>query len=345
MWRYTLLGRHSNRTPLSYPAYQTIMGEKGLALAKKSDSLDNTDVIILGQTSELRNEFDTIFLAKKTNPSVKIVVFSEEPLWDTVWSGGFLKKFDFRMVNNQKIEFHYFNHTTTDIFNFCRLPYFITTDDNYLTRYRLMFARNCRTTPSDLMSIWKNALYRVALFLEKRTDDQFSVEYPQYNLRGLCQYRTQLAESITGDNVLRVGKGWDTGPVRQSLPDWHLEKISRLDGQSRLVSAIENTHQENYITEKIFDAYAVNAIPFYYASEKHRIFDLLPPKSFINLYGKSVAEAVYLLQSHCIEKDYVELFLEVQRGLSASFSDVSILDNERESVCIKIDEEILKILS
>lgn len=344
MWRYTLLGRHSNRTPLSYHAYQIMIGQNGLGLAKQVSLSDNPDVLILGQTSELHNELDNILLAQKENSSIKIVVFSEEPLWDTIWSGGFFNKNDFRVIGDNKIDFYYFNHLTTPIYDFNEIPYFITTEDSYLTRYRMMLSRNKKNSPPELIGMWSNAIHKAAFFLEKRLEDNFSVEYPEYNLRGLCQYRTHIAERLRSEQILCAGKGWSNAVIRQKLPDWHLDKITRLDKKSKFVSAIENTHQENYITEKIFDAYAVNGIPLYYASKNHRIFDILPEGAFVNLFDKTVEDAIYTIQNYYITRNYAELYIDTLEHLSRKFSKTAIVDNERESICIKIDDEFSKIL-
>ena len=66
-------------------------------------------------------------------------------------------------------------------------------------------------------------------------------------------------------SVIREGKGWHSDQPRQSLPDWHLDKLVQLDRQSLFVSALENTLVDHYLTEKIFDAYAVLSVPLYAA--------------------------------------------------------------------------------
>lgn len=344
MWRYALLGRHSNRTPLSYHAYQTIIGDNGLGIATLVPLSSNPDILVLGHVFDLFTELDKIQSAKEKNSLIKIVVLSEEPLWDTVWSGGFDKKVDFRVVNGTKIDFYYFNHLTTSIYDFDSLPYFITTDNNYLARYQMMLSRNKKMSSNQLITLWQTALYPAAFFLERRPEDQFSVEYPQYDLRGLCQYRTNIAEELRSDATLIAGKDWSNDPIRQKLPDWHLDKISRLDGKTKIISALENTHQVNYISEKIFDAYAINGIPLYYASKNHRIFDILPSGAFINLFEKSIDEAVSSIKDYQATKTYAELYIECQESLSKKFAKVSTIDDEREAMCLKINKEILQVL-
>jgi hypothetical protein len=74
------------------------------------------------------------------------------------------------------------------------------------------------------------------------------------------------------------------------LYDWHLDKLLSSYGRYKCVSAIENTFHVNYVTEKIFDAYAVGAIPVYYSSSQHSINKMLGLKCFIDGSAKSVEE-------------------------------------------------------
>ena len=91
--------------------------------------------------------------------------------------------------------------------------------------------------------------------------------------------------------TLREGQGWRPGAKRQALPDWHLDKIAALDMRCKVVSAYENTHQNAYISEKIFDAFVTGGVPTYYAGPNHRVHDLVPEAAMINTYGLSAKEA------------------------------------------------------
>jgi hypothetical protein len=345
MWRYTLLGKHSNRTPLSYTPYQLIIGNNGLKLAHKVEINQGPDVLIFGHKKDFEREIDSIQFAKKVNPDVKIILLSEEPFWDSIWDVNFFEKRNYFFIEDITFEYHALNHTTTKIFNFVHIPYFITTNLNYLARYNLLFSRNSSLEKEWFAKHWKTAPYDAAFFAEKRLADKFSVDYPTQDVRGLCQYRSVLTRDYQGSNVLRIGRGWKSGELRQNIPDWHLDKITQLDEQVKFISALENTHQPSYITEKIFDAYATKGIPLYYASQNHRIFNIIEEGSFINLYGLNTVESLEKIKSFCINDNFLKKYISTQNFLKRLFSDSSIIKEERERISLEIDKEVLNILN
>ena len=81
----------------------------------------------------------------------------------------------------------------------------------------------------ELKSLWENAPNRVAFYAEFQDDAQFDAYFPEYDVWGLCRYRTLVAQGMNGDGVVRVGKRWGDTTVRQLLPDWHLDKLAALD--------------------------------------------------------------------------------------------------------------------
>lgn len=344
MWRYTLLGKYSNRTPLAYDVYKHAIHKKTLINAKEVSINNGPDVLILGHIKDLDNEIDSIRFAIKINPSVKIIIISEEPFWDSVWEENFfIRK---KTYTHEKCEFNYFslNHCTSEIFTFSKIPYFITTDDNFITHYRLAFARNIALSKDVLTKQWNNSSYEAAFFAIKRMNDKFNVKYPEQDIYGLCTYRSIITQMYKKPTVLRVGKGWKSGPMRQEVPDWHLEKIAFIDKKVKFLSAIENTHQINYISEKLFDAYATAAIPLYFASEQHRVFDLVPQGSFINLFDTDPEGAIEKINSFVISDDFIEQYLDAQKRLNRLFQDTATLAEERDRVCHQINTEIYSIL-
>ena len=84
-----LLGKHSSRTPFSYSAYREYFSERGVII--ESDPL-NADYIIFGFKIDIAANTEILKEARKKNKKLKIVVLSEEPLWDTLWSSGFSEK-------------------------------------------------------------------------------------------------------------------------------------------------------------------------------------------------------------------------------------------------------------
>ena len=174
----------------------------------------------------------------------------------------------------------FLNHFTTKIFDFEKIPYFLTTSDDYFARYSFLFTRNCALKADELKALWANAPIRVAFYAEFRDEVHFDTHFPEQDVLGLSRYRTMVAKAMTGDGVIRVGKGWGTKIVRQLLPDWHLDKLAALDRNCFIVSGIDNTHQWNYISEKIFDAFAVLAVPIYFGSRTHGVMRIVPAGVF-----------------------------------------------------------------
>ena len=338
---YTLVGKHSNRTPLSYPAYFPY-----LAGRLRSVSLDEgPDILVFAYVQDFSSEIELIKRARQKNPNFKVVVVSEEPFWDSLWSGDFRKKRTSLTVGGEELEYTALNHQNCSVFEFSKIPYFITTEDRYIARYAFMFRRNGFKSVRDLLAGWRNPEIFSAFFAEKRLDEKFDVFHSDVNVRGLCRFRSQLAIRFPGEKAVRVGRGWGSGKLRQKLPDWHLDKLSALDGRVGFVSALENTHQHSYVTEKMFDALAVSGIPLYVASENHRVFDLLGRDSFVNLYGLSVEEAFEKVMSFRADPEFAESYLESMHNLATLFSSAVTLDIERQRLVTELMGEIEEVLN
>lgn len=344
MWRYCLSGKLCHRTPLAYPAYQSLLGAQGLDLGEAVTIEQGADILIFAHIYDIAASHDQITHAKKINPSIKIALFSEEPFWDSVWGGDFYKSIQKINIHGQNLDCHVINHVTSDVFDFDKIPYFITTQDSFAARYRLLFTRNLSLSKTEYAKTWRSYLYRMAFIAENRTDDFYDVSFPEHGVYGLCKFRSLLANEFNSNDCLIEGQGWGITPPRQSLADWHLDKITRLDRNCRIVSALENTHQQNYVSEKIFDAFACGAIPLYFANDKHRIFNIASKNSFINLFGHSIAEAKKAISAFEPTNTFINDYLDTQSAMADSFSAAKTLQQERILNCQKIHKKITSIL-
>lgn len=334
-----LLGQRANRIPLSYPPYRSLCNGR---LTFTEDPA-KADVLLFSFIEDLRNSFSIISDALNKKPRLKIVVLSEEPLWDTLWSGDFTQKQCSDQKNNPAIDYTFLNHFTTKIYEFRRFPYFITTCDHYYLRYANFFKRNARIDLNTLRNIWSKAPYRQAFFAEKRIGKNYEIQLKNcHDVLGLCSYRSELAE-LAEPNSLRVGQGWGSFVRRQALPDWHLDKLATLDRQSFIVSALENTHQRDYITEKIFDAFAVLGVPIYFAGPQHAIHRLLPEGGYINLYGLTPADAARRIKEFMPDDSYVKAYRDSQSRLASLFSNPQEYWFERARILDLIIEELAYI--
>lgn len=333
-----LWGAHSNRTPLAYPALRPFAADR-IILAEDPAA---ADVIVTGYVQDLRDGATQLSDLLARRPATRIAVISEEPLWDTVWSGDYTSRS--RTLSDQEggLPFAFLNHQTSDIFAFRRVPYFLLTADSFFPRYQSLLAAQRGQQPADLLDRWARAPIRAAFMAERRTNPKYGMTDPLRDVAGLCLVRTALAEAVSGPGVLRAGRGWhSTEPqTRDVLPDWHLDKLATLAGRALLVSAIENTHQRHYITEKIFDAFAAGAVPLYHASPAHRIAQIVPPAAMINLYGLDAdTMAARVLDFHP-DHDFARAYLEAQAGVLGLVSDSAAVIAERRRVMTAVADEI-----
>lgn len=334
-FRFALLGRRSHRTPLSYIAYQRLLAPT----FQKVDAFRSPDFLVFGHPDDIQEEIDSVNRSRRFNPNVKLVVLSEEPFWDLT----LVKSVDFLsrkgQITNGELEFWYLNHETSNVFHFQKLPYYLTTDDQFVARYRHLMSQYCHQSAKITLTRWKSARHQAAFFAEKRTNSKFDKSIESLDLYGLSRFRSMLTYHYDAPGTLKVGRGWTKGGVkRQALPDWHLDKLATLAGRSKFVSALENTHQRHYISEKLFDAYAVGGIPLYYASPAHRVHELVPYSSFVNLFGMTVEDASAEISGISLSCEFAERYLEDLRFiLTLLTGDALIL--ERTNVLAKIARE------
>lgn len=118
-----------------------------------------------------------------------------------------------------------------------------------------------------------------------------------------------------------------------------MDKLATLDSDCLIVSGIENTHQWNYISEKIFDAFAVLAVPLYYGSPKHGVERIVPAEFFINLDELSVDQATEKISSFRQDKSFIDQHRLAQSMLSESFSQPMSLVEERTRVVTELISE------
>lgn len=343
MIKYSLAGSHQHRTPLSYSAFLQHLPD-GLVSV---DRTDNPDVLVFGYVQDFYESFSLIQEARARNPGVKLVVLSEEPFWDTLWSGDYTERQTTRVVNDEAVPYFAINHVNSDVFRYQNIPYLITTEDSFFARYAMLFARNSTFTSQDFRRMWEKATIRQAFYAEKRLADKFTYSHPENDVQGLCQFRSRVAQRIlevdpNGTKV--VGKGWRTGAPRQKLPDWHLDKLAALDGQSRIISALENTHQPLYTTEKLFDAFACQGVPLYWTSAGHSLHEWIPEGSYINLQGMTPQEAVDAILGFTPDARFLEEYCGAQQVLARRFGSADTLEAERRRTAQAVHRALSEIL-
>lgn len=334
------LGRHAKRTPLSYAPIRRLVGDRLETVAEP----ERADLLVTGFNLDLRENIEILRPLLASSGKPKIAVLSEEPLWDITWSGPFTGREARIEVQGQEIAYTFLGHETSDIYEFERLPYFVLTSESYAVRYANMMARFRDVDAATLLDRWTRAPVPAAFFAEKRKGDTYARSFPERDVAALSTYRTEVAEAAQGEGILRAGKGWGVDGPRQDLPDWHLDKLAQLDGRTRMLSAIENVHQRLYISEKIFDAFAVGAVPVYWAGPKHRVFDLVPEASMVNCHGLGAQAAAARVTGFVPDAGFAAAWLETCARLAALFGDAGAILNERRRVAEAVVEQVLRLV-
>ncbi len=335
MIRLFPLGAYAHRLPLAYAPLRALC-HPAICV---TDAAAQADLLAVAHSRDLPAA------AAALRPGQKLVLLSEEPLWDTVWSVDPLRRHQNLDTPAGPVPFTVLNHATSTIYDFARIPYFLLTDSAFFARYARWFARNAELGVADWRARFAGARWDVAFMAELRQEALFDVDWPGRDLFGLGALRTRIALACNRGAVLRTGAGWNRLPRRQDLPDWHLEKFLDLDGQCRLLSGIENTHQDNYVSEKIFDAFAAGAVPLYVAGPRHRVRDLVPSESFLNLYGLSPEEAADRIAAFAVTPDRLEAHVAAQARLAALFATPAALLGEHARLRGALIHELGQVLS
>lgn len=338
--RVALFGRHSHRTPMSYAPMRRLIGDRLTWV----DDPGKADLIVSGFNVDLvENAATLVPLLGRPKPP-KLAIFSEEPLWDVTWSGPFTGRDGRVTVNGREIRYDFIGHETSPIYDFTLIPYFVLSDDRYAVRYANLMARFADVAPAELLARWKAAPVRTAFFAEKRSGEAYSGKFDARDVARLSSYRSEIAAAFSGPGSLCVGKGWGAEVLRQDLPDWHLDKLAQLDGRAFVVSSYENVHQRSYISEKVFDAFAVGALPTYWASPQHRIHDLVPEQAMLNTYSLTAGDAVRHIAGFVPDKDVATAWLVTAARLAALFGDFEAIQAERQRVADAVVDEVLGLV-
>lgn len=319
-------GRHAHRTPLSYTALAPLW-EGQIELVDRPEA---ADLYVFSHVPDIEEAPRDLVMdwRRRRRP---VVLLSEEPFWDTIWGKRPMDRIIYVETDHGALPVVQINHQTSDLFDFARIPYYLLTNHRFARAYRARFARNAARSPRDWQADFANRAVDLTFMFERRPEPWHDVSWPEGDVIGLCAWRTRLAETCSGAGIERLGRSWEAGvPKRQELPDWHADKLARLDGHARLLSGVENTHQPRYITEKLFDAFACGAIPLYYGSPEHRVHDFgLPQESWINLFGLEPEAAVTQIHAFRADMPTFDAYSRAQQVLAGLFCNEENWQAER----------------
>jgi len=348
MIRVFLDGPHSRRTPLSYPALAPLFAG---AIERVADPA-RADLLIFAHVLDIEDAPAAAVAAWRARRR-PVVLLSEEPFWDTIWGRRPLEREIVVATRHGDLPVIQLNHHTSGIYRFAAIPYYLLTNHRFAAAYAYRFRRNAARTPADWRARFAGCPRDIAFLFERRPERHHDVAWPEAGLFGLCAWRTDLAEacaaaaSVAGapERVALMGASWQGGRTRFELPDWHLDKLVGLDGQARMIGAIENTHHPDYLTEKLFDAFACGARPLYLAAPEHRVHGLgLPAASWINLHGLTPAAAAARLCAPEVGDAVCEAYAGAQRRLAALFGDPGLVVAERARLRRALLAELRRVL-
>jgi len=340
MIRVFLTGRHARRCPLSYAALAPLFADSIRLVERPSEA----DLYLFAHSLDIREAPGEMVLDWRTRRR-PVVLLSEEPFWDTIWTQRPLDRELYIETDFGDLPVIQLNHQTSDIFDYDVIPYYLLTSHRFSTAYRSRFRRNAARSVADWRADFAARAVDLTFMFERRPERHHDARWPEAEIIGLCAWRTDVAELCTAGTVERLGHRWQGGPPRQQLPDWHLDKIMRLDGRARSQAAFENTHHPRYLTEKLFDAFACGSRPLYFASPGHRVHELgLPQAAWLNLYDLDPETAAAWISEPFGDAAFWDAWQAAQAILARLWQDLGLLVQERRRLKRSLLHEFFTLL-
>lgn len=329
-------GAHAHRMPLAYDTLAPLWENR----IQLDYTPEQVDLLIIAHPLDALSLAPDV--AEAVARGVPAMLLSEEPFWDTLFSPDPLAdKVTLPASVMGEMRLHQVNHHQSKIFDFEQIPYYLLTDPRFLRAYRDHFVRNARLDAVDWAEAWEARPADLVFMAERREERFHDIDIPEGGILGLCAWRTRLA--LACENAERLGASWQGGETRFVLEDWHLDKMTKLDGYARLISALENTRQPLYISEKIFDAFACGAVPLYMGGPGHGIHRLgLPGASWIDLWGENEATSKARLMSVLRNGADWPAYAAAQQHLAELFCNTETAARERIRIAQALHSELAR---
>jgi hypothetical protein len=340
MIRVLPCGGFQNRNPLAYAPFRA-----GLANAVTLvDEASEADLLVISHPLDLELFGSDLALALARHRHLRLVLLSEEPFWDTGWGTDPFRRNPIFDTRHGPIGYRVISHQTSAVFRAEHLPYFLLTDPRYIAHYRPLFDRNAGTSVAQWLAHFRTAEWDAAFMGAHRLMPRDRVRLAEGDVWRLSWYRTRFAERCRKGRVLRAGLGWDEAPPRQSLPDWHADKLARLDRRCRYVGAFENTHQSDYVSEKLFDAFALGAVPLYFAAPDHAVLRLAGQGGWLNFYATPPCAPAFDARRP-VSLSEAEAYARAQERLARNIFDLAAARTDLERICAALVAELRAALA
>lgn len=338
MIRVLPCGGFQNRNPLAYAPFRNRLAAD-LTLV---DRPENADLLLISHHMDLDLFGTELYETMARNRHLRLVLLSEEPFWDTGWAPDPFSRDQQYQSPHGPLAYRVLNHQTTRIYRAERIPYFLLTDPRYLAHYRPLLDRNAGLSVAQWLAHFRNAELDAAFMGEKRLAERDRIGFAEQDVWGLSWYRTRFTQLCDRGRVLRLGKGWVAGPPRQALPDWHSDKLDQLDLRCRYLGAFENTHQSDYVSEKIFDAFALGAVPLYFAAPSHAVQRLAGSGGWLNFYA-TPPRAPAFDPRRAVTLAEAEAYAAAQDRLARSFGDPAAVRADIDRICTALLTELKQV--
>lgn len=334
-----LTGGYRNRNPLAYPPIRAALGDR-VELVGHPDA---AQILLISHIKDIELFGASLAAMLRQFPGLRLVLLSEEPFWDSCWMADpFTRRQSFPTLDGP-VDCTVLNHETSGIFRAARIPYFLLTDPRYIAHYLPLFDRNAGWSAQDWQHHFAGVPLDAVFLAERRTEARFSPNFGTDAMRGLSVWRSRLAEQCLGTAVVREGVGWSDGPRRQDLPDWHADKLARFDLRTRYMSALENTHQTDYLTEKLWDVFAMGAVPLYLASSGHAVHWLIGADGWINVHAALPAVPAFDARQP-VDAAGSAAYAAQQDRLARLFEDRDVIAAEYERLCTALLQAFAEVL-
>ncbi|QIZ82659.1 Glycosyltransferase family 10 (fucosyltransferase) C-term [Thalassovita gelatinovora] len=337
MIRFCAIGDYAHRQPL---AYDQIRAHCRGAIELVDDPA-RADIVAVAHSKDIDTHAATL---RALAPDQKPLLLSEEPFWDSCWGHDPLTRDLTHPTATGPLRLTQLNHATSRIYDFGAIPYFLLTDPHFATRYGLWFGHNAQISPAGWQRHFARVAGQGAFMMARRRSPRYDVSLADGAVFSLCNPRTDIAEACQAPGFAHIGQGWQDGPPRQTLADWHLDKYLALKARFRFIGAIENTHQSNYVTEKIFDAWAAGAVPLYIAAPGHRVHDLARPGSWVNLIDTRPEQVPERLAAVPMGPEFCDSYAAQQRALAALFGGREAWSRELDRLRAALVDEFETVL-
>jgi hypothetical protein len=316
--RYSLNLKHSHRTPLAYR--DVALHFKRLRYLELPSSIAITGSP--GDHSRGKNS----------------LCISEEPWWDLRTTGGC---YDGGTTG-------YFDGLYDDL----PIPYYLAINPLILDRITLRLQQLAEIGADGILQHLQQAKSQyLGIFEFRLGEEKVGALHPSlpkdWDVRPLGGLRTKIGILTQARRLgTNYGKGWGqrgfTGLRRKISVDWHLDKLSLITQTApRLGMAMENVHQQSYISEKPFDMLCSGVVPITYASPNHTLHRFLEPGSHLNVYGLKIGDTLDRIQQFTPDSSVAASIHKTATKLAKLFSSSSVRNTTLKQVADRCEHWVL----